>query len=81
MAIKPLGRRDIRNILGNIKAFLKVPAERYWIDYDEEADVLYLSFRKPQRATDSEMLPDGVIIRKAGSRVIGLTVLNASARD
>lgn len=26
-----------------------------WLDYDQEADVLYLSFRRPQQATDSEL--------------------------
>lgn len=25
-----------------------------WIDYDEEADVLYISFRRPQKATDTK---------------------------
>jgi hypothetical protein len=26
-----------------------------WVDYDEEGDVLYLSFEKPQQATGSVM--------------------------
>jgi uncharacterized protein YuzE len=59
---------------------LKVPATRYWVDYDDEADVLYICFRKPQRATDSKVLANGVILRRAGARIVGVTVLNASAR-
>ncbi|MDA8273560.1 MAG: DUF2283 domain-containing protein [Deltaproteobacteria bacterium] len=27
-----------------------------WIDYDDEADVLYISFKKPKQATNSEIL-------------------------
>jgi len=34
-----------------------------WVDYDKEADVLYVSFKRPQRATDSEMLENGIILR------------------
>jgi uncharacterized protein YuzE len=50
-----------------------------WIDYDAEADVLYLSFAKPQRATDSEMHDDGIIVRR-GKKVVGLTIQDASMR-
>jgi hypothetical protein len=39
-----------------------------WIDYDDEADVLYISFEKPQQATDSEMLDDGILLRYSGKR-------------
>ncbi len=49
-----------------------------WIDYDKGADVAYVSFDKPQRATDSELLDNGVLVRKRGRRIIGLTILNAS---
>jgi len=48
--------------------------------YDEEADVLYLSFRRPQRATDSEVRDDGIIVRKRGKEIVGLTILDASTR-
>jgi uncharacterized protein YuzE len=29
-------------------------------DFDEEADVLYVSFERPQGATDNELIEDGV---------------------
>ena len=32
--------------------------ENLWLDHDEEADVLYVSFRRPQKATDSRMEGD-----------------------
>jgi uncharacterized protein YuzE len=36
---------------------------RFWVDYDREADVLYISLRHPQRATDSQMTEDGILLR------------------
>ncbi len=59
---------------------LRLPAEQMWIDYDKEADVLYMSFRKPQRATQTIELEDDILLRKDGSKVVGMTILNASAR-
>jgi uncharacterized protein YuzE len=52
-----------------------------WVDYDKEADVLYISFDRPQEATDSEMLEDGVILRYRSDKVVGLTILDASKRE
>ena len=43
------------------------------IDYDEEADVLYISFGKPQPADDSEEVND-VIYRFRENELIGITV-------
>jgi uncharacterized protein YuzE len=51
-----------------------------WSSYDAEADVLYINFRKPARATDSEITDDDVIIRYDGNEIIGLTILHASLR-
>ncbi|HLC16569.1 MAG TPA: DUF2283 domain-containing protein [Thermodesulfovibrionia bacterium] len=53
--------------------------ERTWVDYDKEADVLYLSFRKPQRASKT-IETDDILIRKDGNEIVGITILNASAR-
>ncbi|MGB9699849.1 MAG: DUF2283 domain-containing protein [Thermodesulfobacteriota bacterium] len=48
-----------------------------WIDYDKAADVLYINFKKPQKATDAEMLKNGILIRHRGDEVVGLTILEA----
>ncbi len=80
MAVAALSKKDLGKILGAVDGLLTVPAKRFWVDYDDEADVLYLSFRRPQKATDSEMRDDGVIVRKHGDRVVGLTILDASKR-
>lgn len=58
----------------------QLPVERFWVDYDSEADVLYLSFERPQRATDSEMLDNGVLLRYRGHKLVGVTVFEASKR-
>jgi uncharacterized protein YuzE len=58
---------------------IKIPLDHMWIDYDKEADVLYLSFRKPQRATKT-IETDDILIRKDGNKIVGLTILHASSR-
>ncbi len=59
---------------------VKLPLDHMWIDYDREADVLYLSFRKPQRATKTIETNDDILIRKDGNKIVGLTILHASNR-
>ena len=59
---------------------LKFPKNKLWIDYDEEADVLYLSFQRPQKATESEMRDDGVLLRYKRDKLVGITILEASKR-
>ena len=49
-----------------------------WANYDKEADVLYLHFKKPNIADNSEMTDDDVIVRYENGEVIGVTILNAS---
>ena len=51
-----------------------------WANFDEESDVLYVHFKKPNHADDSEMTEDDIIIRYENGEIIGLTVLNASKR-
>ncbi len=51
--------------------------DKLFVDYDKEADVLYVSFGKPQKA-DNSIQEEGIIKRKKQGRVIGLTILNAS---
>lgn len=64
-------------LLKSIPYLLSAPSQRIWIDYDEEADVLYISFRKPQRANDS-LLEDNIIYHYRDCELVGLTVLRAS---
>ena len=72
--------KDIARILKAAPRLINLPAKQMWIDYDAEADVLYLSFAKPQRATDSELRDDGIIVHRRGKKVVGLTIQDASTR-
>jgi uncharacterized protein YuzE len=50
------------------------------MDYDAEGDVLYLSFARPQQATDSVMGEDGNVYHYRGEQLVGATILHASQR-
>lgn len=63
-----------------VPLLLDFPMRRFSVDYDLEADVLYISFRRPQRATNTRILDDGVLLRYAASELVGITVLDASTR-
>ena len=59
---------------------LTVPdAEKARLTYDEEGDVLYISFEEPREATDSVDL-DGIVYRYRGENLIGMTVLGFRRR-
>lgn len=47
--------------------------------YDKEADVLYITFESAP-ATDADETDDNIVVRYQGDRIMGLTLLNASAR-
>ena len=66
--------------LSLVAAVKDAPHAYLWSSYDAEADVLYVNFKKPSRATDSELTDDDVIIRYEGEEVVGLTILHASTR-
>ena len=70
----------ISGALALAKQVGKFPSHKMWLDYDAEADVLYINFKKPSLATDSELTDDDVIIRYEKDQVIGFTVLHASKR-
>ncbi len=50
------------------------------VDYDEEADVLYISFGPPVAASDSKVLENDVVVRYKGERIIGLTIPSLKKR-
>jgi uncharacterized protein YuzE len=49
-----------------------------WANYDTDADVLYLHFKKPNHSDNSEMTDDEIIMRYEKNELIGMTILNAS---
>ena len=69
---------EVIDILSLVPQSLNLRSKHLWLDYDEEADVLYISLRKPQRATDSDM-EGRFIYHYDGSELVGVTVLQAKA--
>jgi uncharacterized protein YuzE len=71
---------EVKRMLNLVPELLEVPYSRIWTSYDKEADVLYVNFKKPSHADDSELTDDDVIIRYEKGEIVGLTILNASKR-
>jgi uncharacterized protein YuzE len=71
---------DIHQYVELVPAVRGSPHRYLWSSYDEDADTLYINFKKPSHATDSELTDDDIIIRYEGDEVIGITVLHASKR-
>ena len=57
-----------------------ISLEKVNLDYDEEADVLYVSFGEPREAKDSVEVEDGVVYRIADNEVVGITIIDFKAR-
>ena len=70
----------LKEVYELVSHFIKLPETKMLVDYDKEADVLYISFKRPQKATDSEMLDNGVLLRYKGDELVGITILDASKR-
>jgi uncharacterized protein YuzE len=64
-----------------VPLLIDFPARRFWVDYDKEADVLYISLQRPQKATNTKMTDDGILLRYQGEQLVGITVLDASTRS
>ena len=80
MAKELLEEKDIAHFLKAAMYLVQLPRPHIWSDYDAEADVLYLHFEAHPSSTHSEMRDDGIILDYRGSRLVGLTLLEASHR-
>ncbi len=58
----------------------KAPDHQLWCSYDQEADVLYVTFQRPPKVTDSELTDEDVVVRYSGDQVVGYDILHASKR-
>lgn len=71
---------EVERMLFLAPKLLEIPHRRIWTTYDEEADVLYINFKKPSHADDSELTDDDIIVRYEKEQIVGITILNASKR-
>ncbi len=56
------------------KVKANVSIENLKIDYDSDADVLYISFGEPREANNSIEVQDGVVCRLKDSKLVGITI-------
>ncbi|MBW1649711.1 MAG: DUF2283 domain-containing protein [Deltaproteobacteria bacterium] len=80
MEKKLLKKEMLSEVFKATPHLLRFPVTKMWIDYDKEADILYISFDRPQKATDSDMSQDGILHRYRGEKLVGITILDASTR-
>ena len=81
MAEEIITNFDIHDLTKLIPTLINKTNCKIVLDYDNEADILYVSFDTPQKATDSELQDNGIIIRYRGKKLVGLTILEASKRN
>ena len=75
-----LDRETIGAYLDLSPRFAALSVKHVWVDYDREADVLYLSFLRPQRAKKTVEMDDGVLVQTDNDEIVGLTILDVSSR-
>jgi uncharacterized protein YuzE len=75
-----LEEKSIGYLLKAVANLIKLPQTKMWLDYDAEADVLYLHFEEKPTSTHSEMRDDGIILDYRDNLLVGLTILEASLR-
>jgi uncharacterized protein YuzE len=80
MAKEAIAEKNVNHLLKAVSHLIQLPKHRMWLDYDEEADVLYFHFVEKPSSTHSEMREDGVILDYKDQDLVGVTVLEASQR-
>lgn len=73
-----MGKNEIKDFIKFAPSFME--HKNIWSSYDEDADVLYIDFKKPSHSDDSELTDDDVIIRYEKGEIIGLIILHAKSR-
>ncbi len=71
---------EVKKIVDAVPMLLDFPTKRFHVDYDKDANVLYISFERPQKATDTEVTEEGILLRYREDKLVGITILNANLR-
>ncbi|MFN8384801.1 MAG: DUF2283 domain-containing protein [Anaerolineales bacterium] len=71
---------DLNHVLTFVPQVLQLNQKNIWLSYDEDADVLYINFKKPSHADDSELLDNDVVVRYENEEMVGMTIMNASKK-
>ena len=79
MAKRTALARAVDDISEAVPHLMRLPQGKAFIDYDKDADVLYISLKRPQKATDTRFLENkGILLRFREKELVGVTVLDAS---
>lgn len=70
----------VADILDALKAVKHSNASDVHIQYDKEADVMYVNFGAPVPADESELGEDNILYRYKNGQIIGLTLTHFSER-
>ena len=73
-----MGEAIAEDVINAIPSILKIHVPEFSVDYDKDADVLYISFKRPQNATDTDVLDNGILVRYRNHEIVGITVIGAS---
>src|SRR5262249_40819035 len=80
MAKRTAVAKAVDDISEAVPHLIRLRQKKAWIDYDEAADVLYISLKRPQKATDTKLLAEkGILLRYRHKELVGVTVLDAQA--
>src|SRR5258708_1627570 len=71
---------DIRPFLDMVPAVRESPGQSVWLTYDADADALYVHYKKPNLATDTELTDNDVILPSGGHAFSGSPLLPAPRR-
>jgi uncharacterized protein YuzE len=80
MALNMIEEKNIDHLLKATTHLVHLPQKHMWLDYDSDADVLYVHFEEKPSSNHSEMRQDGIILDYADKDLVGLTILEASQR-
>jgi len=70
----------IQKSLPTLFTVLKKQKKNYFsVDYDNEADVMYIALDENKKADDTEVYSDDILVRRRDNDLVGLTVLHASS--
>ena len=74
-------RSVIQGALSITRIVRQFSSSKLWIALDKKADVLYISLKRPQKASKTvEMDDEGILLRYRDKELVGITVLDASKR-
>ena len=80
MAREILEEQSLDHLLKAVAHLVQLRRKQMRLDYDAEADVLYIHFEGDASSTHSTMREDGVILDYKGNTLVGVTILEASQR-